>query len=101
MYVVILTSRITSGTRAAIVSSMGEDGDWLELSDSTFAIKTQLSSRELAARLRDIGVDSPICIMPIRDTTAATLPEKVRWWLNQENWVPHYIDNPKSGHHTH
>jgi hypothetical protein len=80
--VVILSAAVSRQKRTAIASAITRYGESVPLSESSYAINTDLSAEELSANLKhDVGIKEGLYVIPVKRSYRGPAPAKVRQWL--------------------
>lgn len=83
--VLILSERLSGPKRAAILHTLGRIGEYVELSESSYAVNTGLSAAAISHELQGaVGVKQDLCVIPVQRSYRGPAPARVRQWLTRE-----------------
>lgn len=83
--VVILSAALNQQERAKIASLIGRYGECVPLSESSYALHTDLSAEQISADLKcEAGIKEGVYAVQVKRSYRGPAPARVRQWLKSE-----------------
>lgn len=87
--VVILSDALAEQKRVEIAHTVSRYGECVPLTESSYALHTELSAQEISAALkREVGINRGVYVIPLKRSYRGRAPARVRQWLRSEGAGP-------------
>lgn len=84
--VLVLSDAVTAEQRGEIIRVIQQYGEWVTLSESSYAIHTDLPPEYLAQKLKErTGITEGLQILRVSSSYRGRAPAQVRQWLIKES----------------